>query len=142
MCRIAEVLVELKREGNISYNGWKLTCSCTADCVQELKEQAKLMEEDLQHWRLQLMEAREIYYELNYYTNAQLLVIREELADGRAVSPGLLMLLQSISPNVTEQNIQQAVELCFDDDIDAEGDIEQDLTHKLRNTPWQPAMTK
>lgn len=88
------------------------------------------------------MEAREIYYELNYYTNAQLLVIREELADGRAVSPGLLMLLQSISPNVTEQNIQQAVELCFDDGIDAEGDIEQDLTHKLRNTPWQPAMTK
>ena len=104
------MLVDLKAEGNISYDGWNLTCSCNADSVEELNQQARIMEDDLKHWRQDLKEAREAYYELNYYTNAQLLVLREKLAEEwTSNSPTLLMLLQSISPDIKSHQIRQAI---------------------------------
>ena len=72
--------MDLKREGNISYDGWSVTCSCKVGLVDESIEQAKSMEKDLQCWRLELKKAREMYYQMNYYTNAQLLILREQLA--------------------------------------------------------------
>ena len=107
------MLVDLKREGNISYDGWSVTCSCTVGLIDELNEQAKIMEKDLQCWRLELKKARETYYQMNYYTNAQLLILREQLAQEQTLSDRLLMLLQSISPMVTEYDIKQAIRFCI-----------------------------
>ena len=104
------MLVDLIAEGNLSYDGWNLTCSCNADSVEELNQQARIMEDDLKYWRQNLKEAREAYYELNYYTNAQLLVLREKLAEEwTSNSPTLLMLLQSISPEIKSHQIRQAI---------------------------------
>ena len=50
---------------------------------------------------------------MNYYTNAQLLILREQLAQEQTLSDRLLMLLQSISPVVTEYDIKQAIRFCI-----------------------------
>ena len=107
------MLVELQKSGNVSYNSWKLTCLCQTDCVDDLKELAKQMEMDLQSWKRELMSMRNTYYELNYFTNAQLLAIRKEMANEQ-FSTSLLLLLQSISPKVTLQHLRTTIGYCLE----------------------------
>eukprot|EP00731_Ephydatia_muelleri_P002838 Em0001g2838a len=132
ICCIAEVLVELQRAGNVTYNGWNLTCLCKTVCVEDLKDIAKQMEVDLQSWKKELMSMRDAYYELNYYTNAQLLAIRKEMAKLQ-FSFSVLLLLQSISPKVTVPILQMAIRCCLEhtdrrcDDITEAVSVKQDL---------------
>lgn len=134
------MLVELQRAGNVSYNGWNLTCSCKTGCVEDLKELAKQMEMDLQSWKKELMSMRDTYYELNYYTNAQLLVIRKEMANEK-YSSSLLLLLQSISTKITEHHLKMAVRSCLEnvarqcDDITEILGINQDVTSSVQELP-------
>eukprot|EP00731_Ephydatia_muelleri_P007093 Em0003g1341a len=106
--RIAEVLMELKHEGNVAYNEWTLECQCKAnpdfDCRADLQRLATIMEQKLQQWRQELKRARDTYYALNYYTNAQLLVLRENLIK-QPCPVTVLELLQSISPRVTRKDV-------------------------------------
>ena len=46
---------------------------------------------------------------MNYYTTAQLLVLRKELRDCKKLSPDVLALLQSISCQVVFDNVREAV---------------------------------
>ena len=126
------MLVELQRAGNVTYNGWNLTCLCKTVCVEDLKDIAKQMEVDLQSWKKELMSMRDAYYELNYYTNAQLLAIRKEMAKLQ-FSFSVLLLLQSISPKVTVPILQMAIRCCLEhtdrrcDDITEAVSVKQDL---------------
>ena len=82
--------------------------------VKQLQDYAKMMEEDLNTWENEVKESRSRHYELNYYTTLQLLRLRKELGfvqqnPTRLVDPQILALLESISPKVTSNNVQNVV---------------------------------
>lgn len=114
VCRISEVLISLQQHGNSEYVGWVLTFDCYANNILEcLEYQAKEMEDDLVTWERNVLAYRNDFYELNYYTTQQLLLLREELGwfkMSRAASPSaktsiMMSLLQSISGDVTVECI-------------------------------------
>jgi hypothetical protein len=130
--RIAEVLLALRQAGNVAYSGHVVVVNC-ARCItsQEEKEQelqkqlakqhivdlsalAKEMEGALEDWENEVKESRRQFYALNYYTTRQLLKIRKELSlfrqnPHRQISPEVLVLLQSISPAVTSEDVQSTL---------------------------------
>ena len=86
--------------------------------VDELQQQARDMEEELQSWEEEVRQAREQYYELNYYTTLQLLTLRQELGrlktseQPRAhsqINPQVLALLESISTEITSPRVWEVV---------------------------------
>lgn len=118
MCRIAEVLISLQQAGNIKYIGWILQLPCTTrpEIIQILQEHAKCMEDELYEWKSTVKYARHMFYELNYYTTLQLLSLRKELGavkqakKGASVSPSVLALLESISPQVTSNAVCDVIQ--------------------------------
>ena len=74
------------------------------------------MEEELKSWNKELTLARKKFYELNYYTTRQLLVLRSEL--GRLKSSGpqdsswgqVMALLESISSQITIPALAKVVQ--------------------------------
>ena len=134
MTRIAEVLLNLQKAGNVTYSGWKVSFDCatytvtgsgedeqvqlqeeSADQrVKQLQAYAKTMEDDLDLWEKKVKESRSRHYELNYYTTLQLLRLRKELGlvhqnPIKIVDPQILALLESISPAVTSSNVQGVI---------------------------------
>ena len=132
--RIAEVLLDLQKAGNVTYSGWKVSFDCatysivgsgekeevqlqeeSADQrVKELQAYAKQMEHDLELWEKKVKESRSRHYELNYYTTLQLLKLRKELGlvrqnPTKPVDAQSLALLESISPKVTSSNVQNVI---------------------------------
>ena len=72
------------------------------------------MEEELCNWKNSVKKARRTFYELNYYTTLQLLILREQLCkkDGmriESISTVIFALLQNISLNITLPMIIKAV---------------------------------
>ena len=134
MIRIAEVLLDLQKAGNVTYSGWKVSFDCATyivaysgeeevlkiqkesaeQRVKELEVYAKKMEEDLYLWRKEVKKSRSRHYELNYYTTLQLLRLRKELGlvhqnPTKVVDPQILALLESISPKVTSIKVQNVI---------------------------------
>ena len=107
VCRIAEVLIKLQQAGNIMYIGWRMTFCCQTLLVADLQKQAKVMEEEFESWDKELSKARKRFYELNYYTTRQLLVLRSELGRLKFSGPQhsscghVIVLLKSISSEIT-----------------------------------------
>ena len=86
--------------------------------VDELQQQAKDMEKELQTWEEEVRQARKEYYELNYYTTLQLLTLRKELGrlkiseQPRAhsqIKPHVLALLESISTEIISPHVWDVV---------------------------------
>ena len=119
MCRIAEVLITLQQVGNVLYIGWRMQFYCQQCLVEELQKQAKKMEDELEMWNKVVAVARKKFYELNYYTTHQLLVLRSELgkmknsgmASSQSQRAQVMPLLESISseinPRVVVDTVQQ-----------------------------------
>ena len=104
VCRIAEVLIKLQQAGHVQYIGWRMEFYCQSLLVEDLREQAKEMEDVLQRWNKEVVCARERFYELNYYTTRQLLVLRSELGGLKSEQTSqlhpraqVMALLESIS---------------------------------------------
>ena len=65
-------------------------------------------------WENEVKESRSHHYELNYYTTLQLLRLRKELGlirqtPTKLVDPQILALLESISPNMTSDSVQNVI---------------------------------
>ncbi len=103
----------LQQAGNVKYFGWHLKIACRVDMVDELQQQARMMERELEDWRMTVRERRDNFYELNNYTTLQLLSLRETLGalkdpvngSTNLINPSVLALLQSITPNVTVTDV-------------------------------------
>ena len=118
MCvrRIADALMALQQYGSGDYIGWEMTFPCALpNVVEELQKVASGMETDLDKWKKEIQEKRDEFYELNYYTTQQLLLLREEL--GRLKEPGedqvephAMALLQSISREVSADAMKRYVQ--------------------------------
>jgi len=102
----------------VKYSGWALNFHCAVDMVNELQQQAKDMEEELQTWEEEVRQARKEYYELNYYTTLQLLTLRQELGKLKIseqpcthtqIKPHVLALLESISTEIISPYVWDVV---------------------------------
>ncbi len=98
----------------MKYSEWNLQVPSNVadDIIRDLQKLSLSMEEELDLWKGELYRARSRFYELNYYTTAQLLVLRKELGAFKKLellSPDVLALLQSISCQVLFDNIRDAV---------------------------------
>ena len=130
VCRIAEVLIDLQKFGNVKYIGWILQVPCSADSefqnevVCHLQAQAREMETELSDWKEKVKQIRDRFYELNYYTTFQLLTLRRELGalknskETSVISPNVLALLQSISLDVTSDVVCDAVKQIITQEIE------------------------
>lgn len=113
--RIADILMALQQHGNSEFIGWELQFSCAIpDIVKELKDIGSKMEKDLKDWKQEIQKQRDHFYELNYFTTQQLLILREELGrlkNGSLVQikPEAITLLQSISREVSQQVVRKQV---------------------------------
>ena len=110
------MLIELQQNGHDQYMGWEMKVCCRAnDIVNRLEEQAKTMERDLSRWRNTIRDERDNFYHLNYFTTQQLLSLRWELGcfkEGRAdrpIKPEVMALLQSVSRDITPQNVKESL---------------------------------
>ena len=79
---------------------------CQDYLVEHLQKQAKEMEDELKKWNDKVSVARKEFYELNYYTTHQLLILRRELGklrnSGQTTQQAQVMaLLESISMQIT-----------------------------------------
>ena len=116
VCHIAEVLISLQQVGNVKYIGWKMEFYCQQNLVENLQESAKKMEKELEEWKKEVRNACNEFYELNYYTTRQLLVLRSELGKLKALVPApyqrakVMALLQSISCDITSNDVETVVE--------------------------------
>ena len=89
---------------------------CGPDKVEALATQARLMEHELENWVSKVKLTRKQYYELNYFTTPQLIILRRELgklksahANISTVNPMVLSLLQSVSPDISKEIIIRIV---------------------------------
>ena len=106
----------LQQYGSGDYIGWEMKFPCALpNVVEELQKVASKMEDDLEKWKQEIQEKRDEFYELNYYTTQQLLLLREEL--GRLKEPGedqvkphAMALLQSISREVSADAMKRYVQ--------------------------------
>ena len=89
----------------------------TRQMETKLQSLARQMEADLQKWKDEVKEAREEFYELNYYRTLQLLSLRSELGKLKrldcvppVINPTVQVLLHSISPEIATSSIIAAVQ--------------------------------
>eukprot|EP00731_Ephydatia_muelleri_P024237 Em0016g508a len=117
ICHIADILLSLQQAGNVQYLRWRMDIPCTdkESLVDKLQGMARKMEDDLKKWNEEVKGSRSTFYELNNYTTAQLVKLRKELGKMRAnggvavVEPGVMLLLQSISPDLTPAALKDSV---------------------------------
>ncbi len=110
-------MIALQQAGNVKYSGWRMEFSCRVDMVNELQQQARKMEEELEEWETTVTERRNQFYELNNYATLQLLTLRESLgqlkdparASTATYDPSILTLLQSISSEVSADGVRDVV---------------------------------
>ena len=164
--RIAEVLLALQKAGNVTYSGWKVSFDCASytdtglrekqelelqeeSAVQRVKElhaYAKQMEEDLTMWENEVKESRSHHYELNYYTTLQLLRLRKELGlvrqnPARLVDSQILALLESISPNMTSDSVQNIISNLEKQFLDVRAAVTLDPEENIQDAPADGEVT-
>ena len=129
MCRIAEALIALQQAGEVEYIGWSIVIPCTENMLAELCQVAEGMEQHLHVWNDQVVDARKHFYELNYFTTVQLLMLRKDMAlvkntDTSCVfGRSTLTLLQSVSAVVDFDTVRNVVRM----DCGQHSDIEHVL---------------
>ena len=117
ICHIADILLSLQQAGNVQYLSWRMVIpfSDRESLIDKLQRVAKKMEDDSKKWNEEVNESRSDFYELNNYTTAQLVKLRKELGKMRAngvpvVELGVMLLLQSISPDLTPAAVKDSVQ--------------------------------
>ena len=121
--------------------GWilQVPCSTSRQIILDLQDQAKRMEQELHNWREMVKDTRGKFYELNYYTTLQLLTLRRELGkiktsqqSSRVKFPAILPLLQSISTQITSDDVISAVHQVIHN---PEAQSVTDLVEQVVDTP-------
>ena len=104
------MLIKLQQAGHVQYIGWTMEFYCQSHLVEDLRDQAKEMEDELERWNKEVVDARRMFYELNYYTMRQLLVLRSEL--GRMKSEKALLLPTHGQVMALLESISSAISPC------------------------------
>ena len=99
----------------MEYIGWSIEIPCTENMLDDLHHEAEQMERRLHAWNDEVVHARKMFYELNYYTTTQLLMLRKDMAQMKnrdmpcTLCPSALALLQSVSATVNMDTVCNVV---------------------------------
>ena len=115
---VADLLLAMKQVGNTQYAKCSVVFPCNLDVVAALQRLTKDMECKLQEGKTEIETCRQQFYNLNYYTTRQLLMLIKEfgiIRSGAAhsICPQVLVLLQSISTSVTSEIVMKAIHKYF-----------------------------
>ena len=114
LTEIATIVIQLAETGNQRYLKYELHSDCNQleDTLMELKDKLRNTLED---WRANVEAARNRHYFLNYYTISQIVFLQKgiksfiEEREDRDLEQ-LYHLLGLLNPDVSKQDIQQALE--------------------------------
>ena len=149
ICHIADVLLSLQQVGNVKYIGWSMQVHCFHKpdmIVANLQGQLEEMVAELDSWNFNVKCMRNDYYELNYYTTTQLLMLRQSLVklknnDSISLDPDILALLQSINPKIETQLVMSAIAETIQNvsqqDVQSEISLEVDMGAESQVFPGQ-----
>ena len=107
---ISETLVLLQRAGHAHYQRWQLSFACAQFQTADLQILSKEMDQELARWREDVKFHRKTFYELNYFTAEQVLLLQRELKKSFRVNPDVLALLHCVSPHQSRTTIQLALQ--------------------------------
>lgn len=96
---ITETLTLLQKAGHTHYMKWQLSFDCSQYETTDLQALSKQMGNELVMWKEHVMSQRKKFYELNYFTAEQVLVLRKELKNTCSVKPDVQALLYAVSPH-------------------------------------------
>lgn len=113
---------------------------CKTHLVKDLQSEAKEMEDELVRWNDEVTNARMKFYELNYYTTRQLLVLRREL--GKVKTTGcdtqscqVMAMLESISKELNPMIVTKAVNLVTTRALGETRTSKSDQGNRAKDTP-------
>ena len=107
---ISETLVLLQKAGHAHYLRWQLSFTCAQVQTADLQILSKQMDQELARWKEHVKLYRKTFYELNYFTAEQVLVLQRELKNSFRVKPDVLTLLHCVSPYQSKSTIQLALQ--------------------------------
>ena len=108
---IADTLLHLRKAGHPEYIEWFRSFACNDKIESDLQSLNQKMKDDLHTWSIKVFTQRKTLYVLNYFTSLQLLQISNELYrliidQDRQVNKKIFLLLMSISPDLTTEDIK------------------------------------
>ena len=109
---IADTLLHLQRVGHPHYVEWSRSFICNKVTQNDLEDLNKQLKAGLQEWVNRVSILRAKLYALNYFTCLQLLKISKEFYylinnPNHEISNEILLLLMSLSPNLTVEKIKE-----------------------------------
>ena len=108
-------MIALQQAGAVEYIGWSIVIPCGENLLADLQLVAGGMEECLCAWNEEVILARQKFYELNYFTTVQLLMLRKELAQLKDPDYDMsritvaFILLQSISAELDMDTVRSVM---------------------------------
>ena len=109
MSEITETLTLLRQVGHAQYMKWQLSFDCSQYKTTDVQTLSRQMGNELRRWKEHVMSQRKRFYELNYFTAEQVLVLRKELKNTSCVTPDVVALLQAVSPH-HQSKLQSALQ--------------------------------
>ena len=143
------MLTNLLKQGCIQYIGWQCCFHCGTDQLGQLKEQQKLMSEELRLWSEAVTTARDKCYALNSYTMEQILLLRKELhphftATGDMkflLAPEAISLLKCIHPCANANKIVDTLKDSWndeEDELEMKPQVERCMSYQNSNCVKDP----
>ena len=109
----------MQQHGNNKYIGWVKQFDCNTE-ESTIISQANVMEKDLEDWKIELSYQRDQFYELNYFTTPQLLLLREELGQLKnnpettsLIKEDVMSLLHCLSQEITCDFVKKYVQVAI-----------------------------
>ena len=111
---IADTFLHLQQAGHPQYVEWLKSFDIQTVSQKDLQILNRDMKKDLQDWLNRVSKLRREYYALNYFTCLQLLRINREFynlinSNDHQISRKVFLLLLSLSPDLTTENIRNVV---------------------------------
>jgi len=109
MSEITETLTLLQQAGHTQYMKWQLSFDCSQYKTTDVQTLSRQMGNELRMWKEHVMSQRKKFYELNYFTAEQVLLLRKELKNTSCVKPDVVALLHAVSPH-HQSKLQSAIQ--------------------------------
>jgi len=140
--RLATAYINLTESGFVHCLHWSKQFHCSKDqfkgesIADELAAESASMENCYSNWKKKVSNARKEYWELNFFSTQQLMLLRKEIAsvcrsEGLLVSNlQVLTLLESVRPNLDTDQLKAAIDRAF---------RETELSDKAKGTADPPS---
>ena len=134
--RLATAYINLSESGCVHRLHWSREFSCSKDQLEgesianELAAASTSMENCYSNWKKEVSDAREAYWELNFFNTQQLMLLRKEIATAchrrylLISNLQVLTLLESVRPNLDTKTLNSAIETIVEQGNEEDEDYE------------------